>query len=211
MTTLYLVRHCAQDNPRHILPGRLPTELSEEGKRQALRLRSFFADKHIAMIYSSAVLRCKQTAEIIAGGTTPIQYDQRLLETFSAYQGYWVEDWTHFFSHINEFGGESNADIQQRIVDFYQSTPFVDGQDYVICSHGDPLYFLFQHLDHQPLLPQDVVIPPEDYQPTGSIRIIRRDTSTTTINPFITQEMLLDTFDDAKKTSLSVNPERVPA
>lgn len=138
------------------------------------------------------MLRCQQTAEIITDGKMPIQYDQRLLETFSAYQGYWVEDWTHFFSHINELGGESNEDIQQRIVDFYLSLPLVDGQNYIICSHGDPLYFLFQYLDRQPLLPQDVVIPPEDYQPTGSIRPVHINRGEITIDPVITQELLLD-------------------
>lgn len=93
MTKLYLVRHCQYANPKGILPGRLPVELSEEGLREAVRLRLFFKDKHINKIYSSAVRRCQQTSEQISSGAIPIEYDQRLLETFSAYQGFWVEDW----------------------------------------------------------------------------------------------------------------------
>lgn len=207
MTTVYLVRHCAQDNPRHILPGRLPTELSEEGKRQALQLRDWFLNKQIEIMYSSAVLRCKQTAEIIANGKIPIQYDRRLLETFSSYQGYWIEDWKHFFSHIDELGGESNEDIQRRIVDFFQSIEFSDKKNCLICSHGDPLYFLYQHLTKQPLLSQSTIDVSDDYQPTGSIRPVYVDKRNIIVDPIITQEMLLDTFDDAKKASLSVNPE----
>lgn len=192
MTTLYLVRHCAQDNPRHILPGRLPTELSKAGRVQALRLRDYFSDKNIETIYSSAVLRCKQTTEIIAGKTIPIQYDQRLLETFSAYQGYWIEDWKHFFSHIDELGGENNADIQDRIVLFFKETSSVDGKNYIICSHGDPLYFLYQYLTQQPLLAQNIVEVTDDYQPTGSIRPMHINRGEITIDPVITQESLLD-------------------
>jgi broad specificity phosphatase PhoE len=92
MPKMYLLRHCDYDNPRTILPGRLPVELSEQGKRRAQELQQFFADKEIAAIYSSAVLRCRQTVEIIADKKIPIFYDARLLETLSAYQGYWGEN-----------------------------------------------------------------------------------------------------------------------
>ena len=61
---IYLLRHCEYVNPNNIMPGRLPVELSEEGLNQAKRLRKYFMDKDIGMIYSSAVRRCKQTAEI---------------------------------------------------------------------------------------------------------------------------------------------------
>ena len=130
---------------------------------------------------------------MIADRKIPIRYDRRLLETFSAYQGYWVEDWAHFFTHIDELGGESNADIQQRIVNFFQSTNFVDGKSYILCSHGDPLFFLYQYLAHQPLLSQGTLDAPEDeYQPTGSVMIVRIDGNKATIEPFLTQKMLLD-------------------
>lgn len=101
MNSIYLLRHCAYSNPLNILPGRLPVELSQEGRENALRLKEYFADKNIKQIYSSAVKRCKQTAEIIADHNIPLTFDQRLLETFSAYQGYWESNanntWDHFF------------------------------------------------------------------------------------------------------------------
>lgn len=119
MSSIYLLRHCDYSNPRNILPGRLPLELSEKGKEQAEKLKNHFIDKHIGKIYSSAVLRCKQTSEIIAAGSIPIIFDQRILETFSAYQGYWEENWHgtgwHLFSHKKELGGEGLVDLQKRM------------------------------------------------------------------------------------------------
>lgn len=146
MSQIYLLRHCDYANPRGILPGRLPVELSEAGRARTLELREIFQKLNISKIYSSAVLRCKQTAELVSGGAIPIVYDQRLLETLSAYQGYWLrEDWDHFFAHQAELGGETLLDIRQRVVDFYEEliAKLQPEENVVICSHGDPLQQLF--------------------------------------------------------------------
>ena len=42
MRTIYLVRHTQYDNPRHILVGRLPVTLSNEGVAEAEKLADFF-------------------------------------------------------------------------------------------------------------------------------------------------------------------------
>ncbi len=160
MPTIYLLRHCEYSNPRNILPGRLPVELSQTGIAQATLLQEEFAHKNIEKIYSSAVLRCKQTAEIIANGKISVEYDPRLLETHSAYQGFWVEnpqtDWNDFFSHKDELGGEGLADIQKRITDFWESVIVNSTGNSIVCSHGDPLMVL-QHYLHNKKLPSDLV------------------------------------------------------
>lgn len=160
MPSIYLLRHCQYANPRNILPGRLPVELSEEGIQRAEELRTEFADKNITKIYSSAVLRCKQTAEIIADGKIPIIYDQRLLETHSAYQGFWVEDadtdWNDFFCHRDELGGENLSDICARMADFWETVIKNTAENCIICSHGDPLMTLQHYLSDKPL-PSDFV------------------------------------------------------
>jgi probable phosphoglycerate mutase len=154
MSTIYLLRHCDYDNPRGILPGRLPVPLSAEGLVQAEKLRSHFATEKIARIYSSAVLRCQQTATIIADNRIPIVYDQRLLETLSAYQGYWArEEWDHFFAHQADLGGETLVDIRKRVLGFYQEVlaSLPDQETVIVCSHGDPLQQLYAGLKQLPL------------------------------------------------------------
>lgn len=68
---LYLIRHGATDNnqaspPR--LQGRTDTCLSVDGLRQAERTAQWLASRPVAAVYSSPLLRARQTAESIARG-----------------------------------------------------------------------------------------------------------------------------------------------
>lgn len=155
MWTVYLLRHCEYEAIPPILPGRLPVQLSMKGVERANHLSRYFRSQNIKKIYSSAVFRCKQTAEIISDGTIPIAYDKHLLETLSAYQGYWEPNWDgkayHFYSHIEELGGESDQDIFHRVSGFWNNIfPSLDGNT-IICSHGDPLLMLYSFIRSFPL------------------------------------------------------------
>ncbi len=156
MNSIYLLRHCDYYNPLSILAGRLPLKLSEAGKENALRLKTYFADKNIGTIYSSAVERCKETTATISDSNIQIQYDQRILETFSAYQGYWDRnkhrDGYHFFSHRGELGGENLADIQKRMASFWDEITASLDENIIICSHADPLQTLYSYIHNQPLV-----------------------------------------------------------
>lgn len=176
MQTIYLVRHGAYENPRNILHGRLPVELSEEGTKQANKLKEYFKYKDISKIYSSAVLRCKRTSEIISDNKIPIIHDKRILEVLSAYQGYWEIDWTQFFSHMDELGGESYKDVQKRMIDFWNEIYKKEPGNFIICSHGDPLYLLMHYLINKPIPkesePQSAL---PDYPKQGSaIEVIKK-------------------------------------
>lgn len=145
MRTLYFVRHCEYDLSHGSLPGRLPVELSEKGLVQATKMQQFFADKQISQIYSSAVLRCKQTSQIISFGTIPIVYDKRLLETLSAYQGYWYEGEltrSYFYGYCSELGGESYSDVFLRVKGFYEDV-LIHADNVIVCTHGDLLMMLY--------------------------------------------------------------------
>ena len=172
MSTRYLLRHCQYANPRNIIVGRLPVVLSEEGEREARKLRDYFADKQIQRIYSSAVERCKQTATIVADGKLELIHDQRILEGFSAFQGYWIGEetppWVDYYSHRNELGGESVQDIQGRMIDFWRSLEDVS-DNLIICSHGDPLYTLYAYLQKIDLAnARQAISQSEDYIPKGA-------------------------------------------
>lgn len=194
MARRYLLRHCQYANPRNIIVGRLPVVLSEEGEAEAAKLRDYFADKKITQIYSSAVERCKQTATIVADGRIDVQHDQRILEGFSAYQGYWISEerppWHDFYSHHAVLGGERIGDIQQRMVDFWDSLKDED-QDLIICSHGDPLYSLYAHLVNIPL-PEDgeAFSQRQDYIPKGAFWQLEGEGSDWKLVGMVTQEKL---------------------
>lgn len=145
--TFYLVRHTEYDNPRGILHGRLPISLSAVGMGQAKKIGQWFQDKNISKIYSSAVFRCRQTTELINESlAVPVIYDQRLLEDLTVMQGMLLEEYRKYddgpYTFQAELGGELPADIQGRMVNFWQEKIQSEEGNIIILSHGDPLMFL---------------------------------------------------------------------
>ncbi len=145
--TFYLVRHTDFENPQQIFHGRLPVTLSVAGKEHAVRLGQWFQDKNVSKIFSSAVLRCRQTSDLINESLhLPITYDQRLLEDLSMMQGMPLKDWEQYddrpFSFQAELGGELPFDVQKRMLDFWQEKLQQEQGNVIIVSHGDPVLFL---------------------------------------------------------------------
>ena len=77
---LYVVRHGETlENANDCLVGRINSSLTENGVKQAEKVRDIFNFKHIDLIVSSPLDRCKQTSEIISGDNIPIIYSDSLL------------------------------------------------------------------------------------------------------------------------------------
>lgn len=76
MKNLYLVRHGTPDfkDGIKLCIGRTDIDIGEQGILEAKNLREFFKDKlrngEIDKIYSSPLVRCIHTAELIAGGNS---------------------------------------------------------------------------------------------------------------------------------------------
>ena len=88
MTTIYFVRHGDYENPKGIAPWRLPGfPLSEKGRNDMLTDALFFKDKNIAIIFSSPILRCRQTAEITAKEINKkIIFSKFIIELYTPFQ-----------------------------------------------------------------------------------------------------------------------------
>jgi 2,3-bisphosphoglycerate-dependent phosphoglycerate mutase len=180
LKTFYLVRH-AEYAPTETFRGRLPLPLSAAGEEQARRLGQWFQDKGIKAIYSSAVLRCQQTSELMNRFlNVPIINDDRLLEDLSVMQGMPLKEYQQYadrpFTFQKELGGETPADVQRRIVNFWEEKIQSEDGNIIIVSHGDPLMFLYLALRQQGLPPtHDLVETRQEhsgewYQDKGSIR-----------------------------------------
>lgn len=190
--TIYLVRHCEYANLRRIIPGRLPLPLSPAGRKRAKQLATFFSDKQIEKIYTSAVLRAQQTADQISRGKIPVLNDPRLLETFSAYQGIashsQKQDRLEYYGHQTTLGGESYLDIQKRIVSFFNDIKHKQEGNVILVSHGDPLNFLCVFLKHGKLPPVTQELWDKvnaSYQSKGSIRPLELRDGKVVIKPII--------------------------
>lgn len=179
MTNIYLVRHTNYENPEDICAGRLPFVLSKEGLVEAERLKKFFQNKDIHKIYSSQVERCKQTATIISNEKIPIEFDLRILETMTLRQGVVGNNGYNYYGYRHIVGGESNVDVQKRMIEFFENINWEDNKNYIICSHGDPLYFLYQYLAKIQITEEIELDQPfpeyPNYPSRGSVRIISRE------------------------------------
>lgn len=177
MMKIYLVRHTHYDNFKNIIPGRLPIRISEKGIEQSKKLHEFFSDKNIEKIYSSPIKRCVETAEIMAGGTIQVVIDERLAETLTPCEGAHKEKiWRRqLYTSVLNIDGETPEEVRQRMIQFWENSNFHPEKNYIICSHGDPLFFLFQYLDRQTIHTDLNINKPVGYQPKGTVRLIEKN------------------------------------
>jgi broad specificity phosphatase PhoE len=151
-TTICLVRHGEVHNPRHVLPGRLPGfHLSTHGKAQAKRAGFFLKNRHIDVIYTSPMERCRETAEIIrrqTGASVPLFIHNGLTEIATTRDGEPLtsleKDKFNFFTpKYSRRGAESMSDISSRasktIREIQHKHP---GKTCVVVTHGDIIIFL---------------------------------------------------------------------
>ncbi len=151
MTTLYLVRHGEYDNPGYMYPGRSPGyPLSSRGREQVELLAPYFRDKHVGAIYSSPLLRTRETAEILSSALhLPVQFDDRLLEVLTHAEGASMNlfDATNGeLSYTPKYlsrGAESMGELAERMAGFIEEKrrEYL-GKEVLVVTHGDPMRFV---------------------------------------------------------------------
>jgi broad specificity phosphatase PhoE len=149
---LYLVRHGESEaNIQHIISNRQsPFGLTSRGKGQANALAENLKDIPITAIYSSPVLRARETAEILSQKfhiqyqiTEALrEYDCGILEEKSDEEswrlhGEIADDWTLNHNYLRKpEGGESFLDIQNRFLPFIESLKQVNDEHILLVAHG---------------------------------------------------------------------------
>lgn len=158
-TTIYLIRHGEYQNSEQVLPLRLPGfPLNQAGAQQALQNAKYLKNKKITTIYSSSILRCKQTAQIIARELRKrVHYSKLILEVKSPAQGINLDKFNKLkkqypgfpFSypmHIKNHG-ETVAEIYKRVYKFiFKIINKHLEENVVVVFHGDPIMILIYGL-----------------------------------------------------------------
>lgn len=182
ITTVILVRHGRVHNPNQIYYGRLPRfGLSAIGREEAQRVGKIIGRKSISALYSSPLLRARQTADLIAAAY-PEPLDRHI---------------THLLNEAySPWDGSPNADMQARNWDLYTNSPppyeqpddilarvqtFIrhclrrhPGATVVAVTHGDVVAFsLLWALGEPPIIEQRHQFKkyglPDDYPHTASL------------------------------------------
>ena len=161
--TFYLVRHGeAENNVRHILnsaPIKKEYALTEQGRKQAHQVATFLATVGAGALYSSPILRAKETAQAIAETTgLPIQFDDRLWEVgMGRFNEQPQEELLAKYPEPQmrltpdtEDKMESIIEVHGRLGTFLREMCDKHiGQKVILVSHGDPLEQLHGILTHE--------------------------------------------------------------
>ncbi|MBK7916499.1 MAG: histidine phosphatase family protein [Chloroflexi bacterium] len=94
-TEISFVRHAEVENPTNVFYGRLDGfPLSATGMRQAQLLANRLKDLELTAIYSSPLLRAKQTAEAISAyhSNIPTIISELINEIKTPYDGYPIKE-----------------------------------------------------------------------------------------------------------------------
>ncbi|MCU0560235.1 MAG: histidine phosphatase family protein [Desulfobacterales bacterium] len=147
-TAIVLVRHGHVHNPRDILYGRLPRfRLSARGIEEARAAGCTLAQADVAALYSSPLLRARQTAREIQSfhPTLPLRQSRYLVEIHSAYQGRPGAEVDALHGDVYTGAGpayEQPADVVKRVRAFFTKVRRRHaGSRVAAVSHGDVIVF----------------------------------------------------------------------
>jgi probable phosphoglycerate mutase len=149
---LYFVRHGESEaNTKNVISNReSPFGLTERGRERAQTLADKLKEIPFTAIYSSPILRARETAEILSQSINlPYQvtealreYDCGVLEGKSDEESWglhrhYYEDWTLRRNYSNKpEGGECFVEIQNRFLPFIESFEYESDEHILLIGHG---------------------------------------------------------------------------
>lgn len=166
MTKVVLVRHGQTVwNKLGKYQGQADIELSEIGKEQALRLGEGFPLNHIDKIYSSPLVRARETGEAIGRHFAmsvescpefcEISFGQWEGLTYEEIHGQWPQEHELLFSRPDKLicpGGEGFVEVQKRAVGKMEAIIRANpDKTVVIVAHGGVIRTLLCHALGMPL------------------------------------------------------------
>lgn len=132
-------------------PEKRENPITEKGKKQVQKTILKLKKEKIDLIFSSDVLRAKQTAQMTAKELgLKINFDKRLREiNVGIFNGKSIKEWNSYFvAKVEKFtkrapGAENRRDIKKRMKDFIKKIDKkYKNKNILIISHENPLIVL---------------------------------------------------------------------
>jgi broad specificity phosphatase PhoE len=157
------VRHGeSKHNERGVITGQIDVALTQKGEEQAHQAAKEISPDSFDIIYSSDLIRCKQTAEILNEKLgLPLKFDKRLQErNFGTLAGNRWEDIDQLGQLIHNdaeqtydyrsFGGENVDDVRNRLFGFIKDVKMMDkGKRVLVVTHGGIIRLLHHELNNE--------------------------------------------------------------
>lgn len=158
-TTIYFIRHGEVHNPGKVLYGRIGRfRLSQKGVESITKAAAYFGTKKIEVMYSSPMLRARQTAGILSAvtGVKP-RISVLLNEVKLKFQGMSLIEYKQniqpylYTEKFKVAGQESYEEIAARMKRFLSmAVKKHHGKSILAVSHGDPILILKTELLNLP-------------------------------------------------------------
>lgn len=177
MTTIHFVRHGEVHNPKDVFYARSPRfRLSTRGLEQAKAAAQYLKERPIVAVYSSPMLRARQTAAQIAGEhNLKVSVTALLNEIHTPFQGKPTQEmdamgWRLYDDISAEY--EQPADLVARIEKFARRMQKqFTGKEVVAVTHGDIVLHARMWARQMPLT-YEARISIQPYPATASINTI---------------------------------------
>lgn len=141
-TTIYFLRHGKLVNPDKLVKGRLPFPLNDIGRSQIHKAAAFFTSRTITAIYSSSLLRCRQSAKILKEyfPKVKIHFSELLVEWGTEVAGQPCKLYENLsFPHLKECY-ETPDSVVSRMRKFCRKiVEKCPNQEVVAIGHGGPI------------------------------------------------------------------------
>lgn len=161
MKRILFVRH-GQTGVQNRYLGRSDVGLNEAGRKQVAQLSHALAMKDVDAVFSSPMLRCRQTCEILltARNAGKVYNDGRLIEIdFGRWEGKtfkeilpvdreMVDRWSQGGPSFQFPEGEKMADFYNRIDSFAAHLYSTAGERFLVITHGGVIRHLICRLLH---------------------------------------------------------------
>lgn len=181
-TNIYFVRHGEVENPQKVWYGRLSGfPLSKTGKKRMEDAGDKLKDKNIDIIYSSPLLRARQSSEIIRQklNLKKTHYSQKILEVKSSLQGEPLSaldkiKFSVFKSPDNNVKGETIDECLRRMENFINNClQKHQGKNIVVVSHGDPIMVVRAKIIGLPIINDSIRPGRKDYIKNGEYYLVK--------------------------------------
>lgn len=181
-TEVYFIRHGQVYNPQRIWYGRMPFyHLTKKGRFQIEKVAKHLSDKNISLIYSSPLLRARQSARILRNKLKirKIHFSQKISEVKSSFEGSTEAylksiKYNVFASKENKIEGETIEDLADRMRKFVaRIVKLHKGKHVVVVSHGDPIMMVKAQAEGLPIKNESIRPGRKDYIKPGEIYLLK--------------------------------------
>ncbi len=158
MRKIYLIRHTTPEVQQGLMYGQTDLDVAATFEEEFSQIQALLTEPTQMPLYSSPLTRCRKLAEALEG--QPLKFDERIKEmNFGDWEmKHWDEldpqlrkDWIKNIDKIAPPNGESNAQLRQRSINFWEELQAKQYPQVGMVTHFGVIQSVLSHLLHIPV------------------------------------------------------------